>query len=162
MRSDRAVIALTIVLLLGATLVSGPLVGISLTETETFAPGSGTANVTVEEVPRTATLSPAEYEGGPYTLHIDPARVRVQNVSGQPTVAYSLTVPGLNHSRSSVTFLDDGYAGQYDLTFSPSTLEQDRVNESRAEYTGVARVYVYDEAGDRLLIEQTIEIEVKQ
>ncbi|MCY4731531.1 hypothetical protein KY092_13305 [Natronomonas gomsonensis] len=160
MRSDRAVVAATIAVVIGVSVASGPLVGLSLTDEQSFAPGSGTANVTVETVPDTATLTQSNYGSGPYTLRLDPARIRVSTVSGQPTIAYELAVEGLNHSRTSVTFLDDGYEGRYDLAFSPSTIAPDRVDETR--YDGMVRVYVYDERSDRLLVERNVTIEVKR
>lgn len=160
MRSDRAVVAATVAVVIGVTVVSGPLVGVSLTDERSFAPGSGATNVTVETVPDTASLTRANYGSGPYTLRLDPARVRVSAVSGQPTIAYELAVDGLNHSRTSVTFLDDGYEGRYDLTFSPSTISPERVDRER--YSGTVRVYVYDERSDRLLVERDVSIEVKQ
>lgn len=160
MRSDRAVVAVTVALLIGVTVASGPLVGLSLTDERTFAPGSGTANVTVETAPDTATLTRTNYGSGPYTLRLDPARIRVSAVSGQPTVAYELAVDGLNHTRTSVTFLDESYEGRYDLAFAPSTISPDRVDGER--YDGTVRVYVYDERSDRLLVERNITVEVKR
>lgn len=160
MRSDRAVVAVTVAVLIGVTVASGPLVGLSLTDERSFAPGSGTANVTVGTVPETATLTRANYGSGPYTLRLDSARIRVSAVSGQPTVAYELAVDGLNHTRTSVTFLDESYEGRYDLAFAPSTISPDRVDGER--YDGTVRVYVYDERSDRLLVERDITVEVKR
>ena len=160
MRSDRAVVAATVAIIIGVSVASGPLVGLSLTDERSFAPGSGTANVTVETVPDTATLSQANYGSGPYTLRLDPARIRVSAVSGQPTVAYDLAVDELNHTRTSVTFLDESYEGRYDLAFAPSTIAPDRVDGER--YDGTVRVYVYDDRGDRLLVERNVTVEVKQ
>ncbi|MUV88026.1 hypothetical protein GJ631_16060 [Natronomonas sp. CBA1123] len=160
MRSDRAVVVATVAIVIGVTVASGPLVGVSLTDEQSFAPGSGTANVTVETVPDTATLTRANYGSGPYTLRLDPARIFVSTVSGQPTVAYELAVDGLNHTRTSVTFIDESYEGRYDLTFAPSTIAPDRVDRER--YNGTVRVYVYDERSDRRLVERNVTIEVKR
>jgi hypothetical protein len=160
MGSDRVVVAVTVAVILGVTVVSGPLVGISLTDDEAFAPGSGSVTASVESLPETATLTRANYGSGPYTLRIAATRLHVANVTGQPTVAYEVAVDGLNHSRTSVTFLDDSYDGRYDLTFAPSTLEPERVTQQ--EYNGTVRVYVYDERSDRLLAERNVTIEVQQ
>jgi hypothetical protein len=160
MNRERAVLVATVGLLLGVTFASGPLVGVSLTEPRSFAPGSGSVAASVAETPETATLERASHGGEVYYLRADPITVDVANVTGQPSLTYELAVSGLGHKSASVTFLDEGEEGTLRLAFDPSTLEADRVEAE--QYDGVLRVIATDDAGRRVLAETNVTVEVEE
>lgn len=158
MNRERVVLVATVGLLLGVTFASGPLVGVSLTEPESFAPGSGSIEASVAATPETATLERASHGGGVYYLRADPIDVRVADVTGQPSLTYELAVPELGHTSASVTFLDEESQGTVRLEFDPSTLEADRVDADA--YDGVLRVVATDGDGRRVAAETDVTVEV--
>ena len=158
MNRERAVLVATMGILLGVTLASGPLVGVSLTESRSFDPGSGAIEASVAETPETATLQRASHGGGVYHLRADPIAVDVTRVTGQPSLTYELAVPALGHTASSITFLDGDAEGAVRLEFDPSTLAADRVDADR--YDGTLSVIANDDGGERVLTETTVTVEV--
>lgn len=160
MNRERVVFVATVGILLGVTVVSGPLVGISLTSSETFDPGSGTIEATVTESPETATLKHGDHGAGVYYLRATPVEVEIDSVTGQPSLTYELFVTELGHTKSSITFLDGDAEGTVNLEFDASTLEADRVDSDA--YTGVLRVIANDDDGERVLVERNVTVEVKE
>lgn len=160
MERERAVLVATVGILLGVTVVSGPLVGVSLTSTESFDPGSGTIEATVTETPETATLERGDHGAGVYYLRADAIEVDVESATGQPSLTYELFVTELGHTKSSITFLDDDADGTLDLEFDESTLEADRVDADA--YRGVLRVIANDDDGERVLVERNVTVEVRE
>lgn len=158
MNRERVVLVATVGLLVGVTFASGPLVGVSLTESETFAPGSGSVEASVAETPETATLQRASHGGGVYYLRADPISVSVASVTGQPALAYELAVPELGHTSASVTFLDADSPGTVRLEFDPSTIEADRVDDET--YDAVLSVVATDSGGRRVVAETNVTVEV--
>lgn len=158
MNRERAVLVVTMGLLLGVTLASGPLVGVSLTASESFDPGSGTIEASVAGTPETVTLQRASHGGGVYHLRADPIAVRVTSVTGQPSLTYELAVPALGHTTSSITFLDGDAEGAVRLAFDPSTLAAERIDADR--YDGTLSVIANDDGGERVLTETNVTVEV--
>lgn len=156
--SGNRVVGLTVLVVLSVTLASGPLVGVSLTE-ETAPDGEPShATVDVESVPDSATLAPNRHNDDLYHLRADPVHVTATNVSGRPTVVYQLEVPELNHTRSAGMFVTE--AGTYEVSFDPSSIETERVDQDR--YEGTITVQVFDDDGNRLLVERTVTVEVEE
>lgn len=161
MNLHRIVAAGTVIFIVGVTIASGPIVGLSLlTEAEEFEPGHGTLNATVVSTPENATLEAAEYSVEGYHLRAAPIEMRIHDVAGQPTVAYDIVIHKLNHTRSSVTFLDSSFIGDYELKFSPTTLNSDRIHQD--EYTGTLRVVILNEEDIQTLIVTDIRIKVDE
>ena len=158
MNRERAVLVATMGILLGVTVASGPLVGVSLTESKSFAPGSGSVEATVTETPETATLQRANHGGGVYLLRAAPIAIEVTSVTGQPSLTYEIAVPALGHTTASITFLEADAAGAVRLEFDPSTLEADRIDAD--QYDGVLTVVANDDGGERVLAETNVTVEV--
>lgn len=156
--SGNRVVGVTVLVVLSVTLVSGPLVGVSLTD-ETAADGEPShVTVDVESVPGGATLASDRHNDDLYHLRADAVHITATNVSGRPTVVYQLEVPELNHTRSVGMFVTE--AGTYEVSFDPSSIEAERVEQDR--YEGRITVYVFDDDGDRLLVERTVTVEVEE
>ena len=160
MNRERAVFVATVGILLSVTVISGPLVGVSLTSSETFDPGSGTIEASVTETPDTATLERGDHGSGVYYLRASPVEVEIASVTGQPSLTYELFVTELGHTKSSITFLDSDATGTVNLEFDASTLEADRVDAN--SYAGVLRVIANDDDGERLLVERNVTVEVEE
>jgi hypothetical protein len=158
MRSDRAAVAATAVVLVGAAVVSGPLLGFSLTSSEPAAPGTGSADVTVEDVPERGTLEAKNYGEGGYSLRGPPIQLSIEDVSGRPYFSYSLSVPGLNHSTTSLTVVEE--AGRHRLTMRPSTIPADRIEAD--SYDGTIEIHVIDDGGQRRLGATEVTVEVRE
>lgn len=158
MRTDRAAIAATVVVLVGAAVAAGPLVGLPLTDSEPADPGTGSIDATVEEVPRSGSLEAKNYGDGGYTLRGSPALVSVDSISGRPYLSYTLAVPGLGYSTTSLTPVAE--TGQHRLRMSSSTLSADEVDHER--YDGTVSIHVIDDDGRRLLVETGVTVEVRE
>jgi hypothetical protein len=157
----RAVVAGTVGILLLVTVASGPLVGLELTsEASEFDPGTGNLNVTVESVPDSGTLQQASHGAGTHHIRVDPVRLQIHAITGQPMVAYQLYVPALDHTRTSVHFLDAERTGAYDLPLDPSQLDPDRIDEDVDSYDATISVVVRDGDGERVIAEADLELEV--
>lgn len=160
MSPDRAVVVATVVILLGVTAASGPPVGLTLTQSETFSPGTGSADIAVESTPETATLSKADHGAGTYHLRLSAVELTAVNTTGQPTLTYQLSVPELSHSTASITFLDSDDTGRINVGFEPSLVEAEKVDSEY--YDGTIRVSIADDDGSRLLVENDVRIEVEE
>lgn len=161
MDTPRVVAAGTVILLVGVTLATGPLVGLSLTSEETdFNPGTGSVDASVTSVSQTATIERADYGAGVYYLRAPPVELQLSHVTGHPTIAYQLQIHELGLSQTTASFPDSSVTGTYELSPEPSSIEPDRVDQ--AEYDGTVRVYVRDDDGERGLIETTIRVEVDE
>jgi hypothetical protein len=158
MRAERVVVAATVVMIVGVAVVSGPLFGFSLPGSESAQAGTGSVDATVEEPPERGVLEPKEYGGEGYGLRGEPVLVSLEAVSGRPYLSYSLSVPGLNHSTTSLTVFQE--PGQYRLEMRPSTLPSDRVDAD--SYEGTVSVHVIDGDGRRLLLETEVTVEVQE
>lgn len=158
MNRERAVLLATMGILLGITIASGPLVGVSLTESKSFDPGSGSVEAAVTETPSTVTLQRANHGGGVYHLRAEPIAVEVASVAGQPSLTYEVAVPVLGHTTASITFLEADAEGTVQLEFDPSTLEADRIDAD--QYDGVLTVIANDDGGERVLSETNVTVEV--
>lgn len=156
MRADRVAVAATVVVLVGVAVASGPLFGFSLTSPEPAAAGTGSANATVEDAPTRGTLEPKSYGEGGYDLQGPPVLISLEDVSGRPYLSYSLSVPALNHSTTSLTVIEE--AGRYRLTMEPSTLPADRVEAD--SYDGTVEIHVIDDEGRRRVDETEVTVEV--
>lgn len=158
MRTDRAVVAATVVVLVGAAVAAGPLFGLSLTSSGPADPGTGSMDATVEEIPQRGSLSAKNYGDGGYTLRGAPALVSVDAVSGRPYLSYTLAVPELKYSTTSLTPV--GASGRHRLSMEPSTLSAEKVDRER--YNGTVSIHVIDDDGRRLLAETEVTVEVRE
>lgn len=158
MRADRATVAGTVLVLVGAAVAAGPLVGVPLLDTEPVEPGTGTVDVTVEDTPDRATLMAADYDDGGYDLHGPPIPVTIEDLSGRPYLSYTILVPALDHQTTSLLIVED--AGRIRLTLRPSTLSDEAIRAD--SYDGTVTIHVIDDDGRRLVTETDVTIEVRE
>lgn len=156
--SGNRVVGLTVLVVLTVVLVSGPLVGVSLTDGDAADGEPSHVTVSVDSVPERATLAPNRHNDELYHLRADSVHITATNVSGRPTVIYRLEVPALNHTRSTGMFIPE--SGSYEVGFDPSNIEAERVEKDR--YEGIIVVKAFDADGDRVLVNRSVTVEVEE
>jgi hypothetical protein len=156
--SGNRVVAVTVLVVLAVTLASGPLVGVSLTDDPAADGEPNHISVSVDEAPNDATLVADRHNDHLYHLRADPVYITASDVSGRPTVVYRVEVPELNHTRSAGMFVTE--AGTYEVSFDPSNVDSERVEQDR--YEGTVTVQAFDVDGSRVLVERTVTVEVDE
>lgn len=122
-------------LVLGVTLVSGPLVGfVDFTghTGSTYCESSGDADVTVREFPVEAfAMEPVNDDGPYYTVTGPPTRVEANGVQGCPVLAIELRIPTLGFKSVRKSFLSTGTDGRVALSVVGGRFDPERIgNES--------------------------------
>ena len=160
MERTRAVITSVIAIILGVTLLSGPLVpGVTLaTEPEPVALESGNVTVSTVEMPEKVTLEKGSYGAASYYLDAPPVRIQFANRTGRPTLVYKLTIEELGYTRTTNHFLDDSTGDTYDLTLASDTFTGGEIEHE--QYTGTVTVSKRDGAGHGVVATRNITISV--
>lgn len=151
----------TVALIAGIALVSGPLVGaVDFTHEreKTFAPGTGSADVTVLSTPERVRLDRGSFGSGAYYLQVPAAEVRVRTVTGQPMLAYKVRIPDLGYTRSTVHFLDGDTEGRMTVSLETDSLAPEEID--RESYSGEIVVLVRADDGDEVLYRGPVTVEV--
>lgn len=160
MERSRVLAAVSVVVIVGVTLASGPAVGlVDLTRPRFDAAAVGQGNATVDGVdpPRTGRFDRA-LQSESYYLQVPDARIRVTSIEGRPTVSYKLSIPALGYSRGTTHFLGPGDTGWVALSLARDTLPDSRVTESSYEGT-VSLVLRYNDT-ERVLYDGPVAVEV--
>ncbi|EMA12704.1 hypothetical protein [Haloarcula marismortui] len=160
MERARAVITSVIAIILGVTLLSGPLVpGVTLaSEPEPVALETGNVTVAAVEMPEQVTLEAGSYGAASYYLDAPPAHVKFSNLTGRPTLVYKLTIEELGYTRTTNHFLDDSAGDTYDLTLASDTFTDGEIEHE--QYTGTVIVSKRDGAGHGVVATRNITISV--
>lgn len=161
MDDARVAVYAAVAIVLGTALVSGPLVGaVDFTHErgETFAPGSGSADVSVVSTPERARLDRGSFGSGAYNLRVPDATVRITAVSGQPILVYKIRIPDLGYTRSTAHFLDSSSEGRTTVSIEADALDPDGID--RDSYPGELVVLVRADGGDEVLYRGPITVEV--
>ncbi|MDS0222156.1 hypothetical protein NDI54_12430 [Haloarcula sp. S1AR25-5A] len=160
MEQTRAVVISVTVLMLGVTLLSGPLVpGVTLAaEPEPVALESGNATVSAVEIPERVTLQAGSYGAASYYLNAPAVHVKFSNLAGQPTLVYELTIEELGYSRTTNHFLDESAGNAYELTLASDTFTDAEIQ--REQYNGTVTVSKRDGAGHSVVATRNVTIAV--
>jgi len=160
MERTRAVITSVIAVILGVTLLSGPLVpGVTLaTEPEPVALETGNVTVSTVEMPDEVTLEKGSYGAASYYLDAPPVRIQFANLTGRPTLVYKLTIEELGYSRTTNHFLDDSTGDTYDLTLASDTFTDGEIEHE--QYTGTMIVSKRDGSGHGVVAARNVTISV--
>jgi hypothetical protein len=147
MERTRAVTISVIAIILGVTLLTGPLVpGVTLaSEPEPVALETGNVTVSAVEMPEEITLEKGSYGAASYYLNAPPVRIQFANRTGRPTLVYELTIDELRYTRTTNHFLDDSAGDTYDLTLASDTFTDGEIR--RKQYNGTVTVSKRDSAG---------------
>ena len=160
MERTRAVITSVIAIILGVTLLSGPLVpGVTLaSEPEPVALETGNVTVAAVEMPEQVTLEAGSYGAASFYLNAPPARVHFSNLRGRPTLVYELTIEDLGYTRTTNHFLDESTGDAYELTLASDTFTDEEIERER--YNGTVTVSKRDDAGHGVVATRNVTISV--
>ena len=160
MERTRAVITTVIAIILGVTLLSGPLVpGVTLAaEPEPVALETGNVTVSAVELSGDVTLEKGSYGAASYYLDAPPVRVHFANRTGRPTLVYKLTIEELGYTRTTNHFLDDSTGDTYMLTLASDTFTDGKIQ--REQYNGTVTVSKRDRAGHGVVATRNVTISV--
>ncbi|WP_434530454.1 hypothetical protein ACODNH_14070 [Haloarcula sp. NS06] len=160
MERMRAVITSVIAIILGVTLLSGPLVpGVTLTtEPEPVALEAGNITVSTVEMPEDVTLKKGSYGAASYYLDAPPVPIHFANHTGRPTLVYELTIEELGYSRTTNHFLGDSTGDTYELTLASDTFTDAEIERER--YNGTVTVSKRDESGHGVVATRNVTISV--
>lgn len=160
MERTRAVITSVIAIILGVTLLSGPLVpGVKLaSEPEPVALETGNVTVSAVEMPEEVTLEKGSYGAASYYLNAPPVRIQFSNRTGRPTLVYELTIDELGYTRTTNHFLDDSTGDTYELTLASDTFTDAEIERER--YNGTVTVSKRDGSGHGVVATRNVTISV--
>lgn len=150
-------------IIVGTAIISGPLVnGVDFTpQSEEFSPGSGTAEITVKSVPRTATLTRRTTRTNEsYVLRVPDATVSVSDVTGTPLLVYKIQIRELGHTRGTTLFLNSSMGGRRSLSLEQSYFEESEVSQS--EYAGTATITLRSDSGEQQIYQGNVSVEVRR
>ncbi|MFB6221390.1 MAG: hypothetical protein ABEH90_08115 [Halolamina sp.] len=159
---SRASVWAAVVVVVGVTLASGPLIGavqFTAASEADAPPGSGHARATVLSTPDSATLEKGEYGSGSYYLRIPDAVVRLADVSGQPLLSYQLYIRELGYSRATTHFLSPSNEGRMEVSLSSDAFAPEEIKEER--YRGELILRLRDDGGERTLVEKNVTVAVR-
>jgi len=160
MERTRAVITSVTAIILGVTLLSGPLIhGVTLaSEPEPVALETGNVTVSAVEMPEEVTLEKGSYGAASYYLNAPPVRIQFSNRTGRPTLVYELTIDELSYTRTTNHFLDDSTGDTYELTLASDTFTDGEIERER--YNGTVTVSKRDGSGHGVVATRNVTISV--
>ena len=157
---DRgAVFAVTAVVLL-VTVSTGPLGPLDVS-TQRFggeAPGTGNVTVTSVSIAGQPTLEPGRQGGDVYYLRVPDAEVEIPDLTGNPSLTYSLDIEAFAYSRSSVHFLGPAGPGTRGISLARDTFEADRID--RDAYPARLELVLRGNDTERTVYNETTTVEV--
>lgn len=160
MNRSRILVYATAGIILGATVLSGPAVGVVDLTTpryDTSSLGEGNATVDRVDAPSTVALERG-YQSQTYYLTVPDARIHIESLSGKPTVAYGVEIPEFGYSRSTTHFLNSGSSGWVPVTIREDTFRDSQIDAS--EYDGRLTVVLRDSSGRTLLHNESVTVAV--
>jgi len=160
MERTRRVVAAVSALIVGITLLSGPLVpGVTLaSEPEPVALETGNLTVSMVEMSGDVTLESGSYGAASYYLNAPPVRVHFTNQTGKPTLVYELTIEELGYSRTTNHFLDESAGDAYELSLASDTFTDGEIE--REQYTGTVTISKRDGSGHGVVATRNVTISV--
>jgi hypothetical protein len=160
MNRSRLLSAVSVSVILGVTLLSGPAVGVlDLTQSGVDTAGIGEGNVTVDAVdaPEAAALDRA-FGSESYYLEVPDAGVTIASVRGRPILSYQVEIHELGYTRGSTHFLDADDAGRIAVSMERDTFSGSRITESA--YNGTLSVVLRYNDTERVVYEGAVTVEV--
>lgn len=147
-------LAFSVVVVVGAIAV-GPF-GVGTAETDT----GDRADVTLESAPTdTLVLERGRFGSGRYHIDAPPAVVTVGDVTGTPTLRYTIDIPEAWLTLTSRYDLA-GRSGRLRMGASPATVSPERVDQG--QYDAVVAVWLRTGVRERSLAQRRVTVEVRQ
>lgn len=162
---SRATVYAVVGIIVGLTLASGPLVGaVDLTSergpeiTDQF--GNGSADVTVEPLPESLTISQGRYGSQQFYLRVPDVRANVSNVVGQPFLRYDVSIDEMGYSASTTAFLSPSVEGVTVLSMDAPPFDEGDVQQDR--YDATITILVHSDGTDRIVERTNVTVEVER
>jgi len=150
--------------ILMVTLVSGPLVGaVDLTQEPTGCTepiGSGSATVDVDSLPDSATISKGQFGAETYYLDVPDGSATVTNVTGQPILSYTISIPELGRTAGPTLFLCADQSSQQTLSIQRLTIDENTLDDEA--YDATLTLILRGDGEEVLVREQSITVEVQR
>jgi len=156
----RGVVVAVTLVIVGVTLLSGPLVpGVTLaSEPEPLTLETGTVTVSDVQLPANVTLEKGAYGAANYYLDVPPATVRLSSLDGNPTLVYRFAIDELGYTRTTNHFLNDDTGETYELTLASDTFQAGEINSER--YDGTLSVSKRDGEGHAEIASRNVTVTV--
>lgn len=140
MERSQRLFAVTVLVVVAVSVASGPLVGaVDLTRVPAAAPpGTGSADVSVRDVPRSVVLDRAAFGAGTYHLAGPGASVLVGTVSGNPLLEYVIQIPAIGYTDIKTYELRKTQGQRLGLRFRPVELSPSVIDQST--YNGTIEI----------------------
>jgi hypothetical protein len=157
MDASHTVTLLSVAVVLGTLVVTGPLVGGSDAGRATTDLGDGTATIERVQLTDSPSFSPGRFGTGVVYLRIPDVAVEFSSTRGRSRLVYRVAVPGLGFDRVGTAAVDPGTIHRQvemsDRAFAPDALDRDpyRVNVT---------VRVQSFAVDRTVFRRNLTVEV--
>ena len=160
MKVSRIIRYITVTLILIISIISGPIVsGIDFTKDPSIQNSQNRIKIADAQFPESATIRSGRFGTEPMVLDVDPLKVTVIELSGEPLINYKLRIPGLRYTRTAIHMVSDNNIGQpIRLGFEPDTIPSDRVSDD--SYNGELQVVARDSRGLRMIARSNISVNV--
>lgn len=165
MEADRWAVPLTVLIVVLASVASGPLVGaVDLThEQDVLAldPGNGSVTVSNVEVPEDRFgVERGRFGSELHYLQTPPVRVNVSEVEGQPLLTYEVRVEKLGYVGVRTYFLGEDVQRSGGLTVKIPRNQIRSAVESDRTYRAELILSVRETTGRRVIHRQNVTVEV--
>jgi len=156
----RSLVSLVAAVIVLVSLLTGPTLGLIAVPTEEPRElGTGSATLTVESMPDSATLRADSYTDV-HRLDVSPPVLSVSDVDGSPLITVSINVDRLEFSQGSVYTLEPGMEGHHSFPIRRSSIDSAEIDEE--SYEARVRVVLRDDSGRTVLDERNVTVEVTE
>lgn len=156
MDASSTVTVLSVAVVLGTLVVTGPLVGGPQTGPTESGLGEGTATVESVRLTDSPSFSPGRFGTGVVYLRVPDAAVEFASATDRSRLVYRVAVPALGFDRVGTAAVEPGTThrrvGTSDRAFAPETLDRDR-------YRVNVTVRVQSFAVDRTVFRRNVTVE---
>jgi len=157
MDASRTVTLLSVAVVLGTLVVTGPLVGETDAGRAPSELGEGTATVERVQLTDSPSFSPGRFGTGVVYLRVPDVAVEFASTTGRSRLVYRVAVPALDFDRVGTAAVDPGTThrrvGMSDRAFDPDSLDRDR-------YRVNVTVRVQSFSVDRTVFQRNLTVEV--
>jgi len=157
MDASRTVTLLSVAVVLGTLVVTGPLVGGTDADRASTDLGDGTATIERVQLTDSPSFSPGRFGTGVVYLRIPDVAIEFSSTSGRSRLVYRVAVPGLGFDRVGTGVVGPGTIHRQvemsDRAFAPDTLDRDR-------YRVNVSVRIQSFSVDRTVFQRNLTVEV--
>ncbi|MFB6312001.1 MAG: hypothetical protein ABEH64_12580 [Salinirussus sp.] len=159
MDAPRAIVLSAAAIMIVMALATGPAGPLTIPLLDTGQPpGTGSAAVTIVAEPGQPIIDQGRQGSDVRYLRVPDIGIEVRDLHGNPTLTYTITVPALDYSRSSIHFLGQAGEGRHAVGLTEDALGAGRLGEG--PYTGRLELVLRDSQGTRTIYSASTVVEV--